>query len=89
MEKADVMMSDSFSFENCLLTYCFVCEKERVILRGEEFLDGERIYSKEFSLPLEDEMKVRAFYEILLESRTYPRMMEELAEEFFFWDSKL
>ncbi len=74
---------DFFSFESSLLSYQIIIEREEVILRGEEIKKGEKVYSKTLLFSAAEEEKAKEFYRILLESRTFPQMMEELAEEFF------
>lgn len=84
MKKADEKMTDSFSFESSLLSYQITCEQDRVILLGKEVSKDKILYEKSLSFSREEEGKVREFYRILFESRTFPQMMGELAEEFFF-----
>ncbi len=84
MEETELESAESFSFGNSLLFYRVFLKKRGVILRGEEILKGKRVYSKEISFSECEKEKVLAFYKILIQSRTHPQMMEELAEEFFF-----
>ncbi len=83
MEKPDYEIKDFFTVENSLLSYQITTGRKEVILRGEEIEKGEKVYSKALSFSVAEEEKAKEFYRLLLESRTFPRMMEELAEEFF------
>jgi len=83
VEKKDRMTKESFAFKNSLLSYRITKEGEEVILFGKEFSGGETYYSKTLVFSKDEEEKVREFYRLLIDSRTFPQMMEELAEEFF------
>lgn len=56
----------------------------RVLLYGKEAENGKTTFRLMLSFSREQVMELEEFVQILLETKTYPRMMAELAEEYFF-----
>lgn len=54
-----------------------------VLLYGEETENGKTIFRLVLSFSLQQEREVKRFAHILSDSRTFPRMMAELAEDHF------
>ena len=64
--------------------FYFLWEKGgRIYLRGEERHGAKRIFSQTLDLSKEEQDRALLFLRYLSESRTFPRMMASLAEEFF------
>lgn len=63
----------------------YVVEKtgECVVLSGKEAEGNHLVFVDRVAFPLELEAQVRNFARALSESQTLPRMMIELAEEYF------
>ncbi len=56
---------------------------DKVILFGKETQGDTLVFRERIFFSLEQEMPVRRFARALAESQTFPRMMIELAEEYF------
>ena len=66
--------------------FCVFWTEERageMLLWGEETERGVVLYRDNLSFSHLDAHRVEKFAQILAESKTFPRMMKELAEEYF------
>ena len=71
----------SFRFGTICCRYEIWKEKENIYLKGEE-IDGEELILEEVIVfSEEDSVFAEGLYSLLLKTRSYPRMMYELAEE--------
>lgn len=66
-----------------ICTYRAVLKGDAVYLEGEERLNSRVIYYNTLTFPAIMIFQVRYFAAILAENHTLPRMMRELAEEYF------
>lgn len=73
----------AFCTDSVCCTYVVERVGEEVILRGFETEGDAAVYSNRLSFSQEQERQVRNFVRDLAESKTLPRMMVELAEEYF------
>ena len=83
-KKEDLNYFFSFSFEDYILNYAISEDKDEVWISGEEIFQEKTIFQTSISFSSDEKERCFDFCRILVESRTFPRMMEELAEEFFF-----
>lgn len=72
-----------FYADTLACTFCLAREKGCVLLYGEEAENGKTVFSLMLSFSLRQERKVKSFVRTLVDSETFPRMMAELAEDYF------
>ena len=82
-ENRDLKRMESFSDQEEKCVYYFWEKGEKVYLRGEERKNGVCEFSQTLDLSKEERDRALLFFRYLSESRTFPRIMASLAEEFF------
>ena len=72
-----------FRRDSLVCSFRMATEQREVLVYGEEAENGKTVFRCVLSFSRELAKEAKQFARILCESETFPRMMEELAEEYF------
>ncbi len=72
-----------FQCGSLVCTYRVMLQGDAVYLEGEERMKNHVLYYNSLAFPAIVVFQVRHFVSLLAENRTLPRMMKELAQEYF------